>query len=227
MANQHSHMQPGSDHRDRTNTPRRRSGTELTTVRLLDAAAAEFIELGYDGARISSIARRAGLTPGAVYARWQNKSEMMAATLDHIFEKILPGTILGDVGNSNIQEVPTRDALLELSAHLMRPDERPHAMVPVFASTRNNANLRTRLQAFLNREASQLERLVEAGKANGVCDPEISTPATTFLLQSIGIGVELMLESGIDDRHTPTAEQWNRLQEKLVDAITPSENSPG
>lgn len=227
MANRYAQMQRRSDNSDQINTPRRRSQTELTTVRLLDAAAAEFIELGYDGARISSIARRAGLTPGAVYARWQNKGEMMAATLDHIFEKILPGPIQGDPGNPSSQDMPAGEALLGRAAELMRGEERPRVMVQVFASTRNNADLRTRLQAFLNQEASQLSRQIESGKGNGSCDPEISTPALTFLLQSIGIGVELMLESGVDHRHTPTPEQWNRLQERFAAAIAPAKDPPG
>ena len=46
--------------------PRRRSGTDQTTERLLEAASREFMERGYEAARVSSIARRAGLTPGAV-----------------------------------------------------------------------------------------------------------------------------------------------------------------
>jgi AcrR family transcriptional regulator len=219
-------MQPGSDQHNQQQ-PRRRRGTELTTVRLLDAAAAEFIELGYDGARISSIARRAGLTPGAVYARWQNKNEMMAATLDHIFEKIQPGNILGELGSSSVQGMPAPEALLKLAAQLMQPGEWPHVMVQVFASTRNNAEMRDRLQAFLSKEASQLAELIESGKQDGSCDPSISTPALTFLFQSIGIGVELMIESGIDDRHTPTAEQWQDLMRRLAPAISTPDGARG
>ena len=38
--------------------PRRRGDSELTARRVVEAAAAEFIERGYDGAVISNIARR-------------------------------------------------------------------------------------------------------------------------------------------------------------------------
>ena len=216
-------MQRASHNRADFPTMGRRKRTELTTVRLLDAAAVEFIELGYDGARISSIARRAGLTPGAVYARWQNKNELMAATLDHIFERILPGAINGD---SNDRRVPDIEALLGLAARAMRPDDRPRVMVQVFASTRNNAEMGVRLRAFLNREAEQLERLIEEGKESGSCDPAISTAAMTFLFQSLGIGVELMFESGIDDRHAPTAEQWEDLMRRFMAAVAAPESAP-
>lgn len=203
-------------------TPRRRSGTELTTQRILDAAAVEFIESGYDRTRISSVARRAGLTPGAVYARWQNKSELMAATLDHIFEKILPGTLLAD---SNLENTSARVALQALGKQLLEPDGLPHVMVNVFAGARNNPDLQTRLQAFLNKEAGQLELLIEAGKENGTCNPGISTPALTFLCQSLGLGIELLQGSGLDSRHVPSDEQWSDLIERFLAVLDPQGDS--
>ena len=44
-----------------------------TTARLLEVAAKEFIERGYEAARVSDIARRAGVTTGAIYARWPTR----------------------------------------------------------------------------------------------------------------------------------------------------------
>ena len=41
-----------------------------TTARLLTAAAEVFAEKGYDGAGVAEIARRAGLTTGAIYSRY-------------------------------------------------------------------------------------------------------------------------------------------------------------
>ena len=214
---------PGPSATVGSNTPRRRSGTEQTTQRILDAAAAEFIESGYDRTRISSVARRAGLTPGAVYARWQNKSELMAATLDHIFEKILPGTVLQE---SNVENTSARAALHALGMHLLQPDELPEVMVNVFAGARNNPDLQSRLQAFLNKEAGQLEQLIEAGKNNGTCNPGISTPALTFLCQSLGLGIELLRSGGLDDRHVPSEEQWGDLIERFLAALDPSGGPP-
>lgn len=45
-----------------------------TTRRLLDAAAQAFVEHGYERAAVSDIARRAGVTTGAVYPRWPRKT---------------------------------------------------------------------------------------------------------------------------------------------------------
>jgi AcrR family transcriptional regulator len=50
--------------------------------RLLQAAADEFVERGYAGASIQAIAKRAGLTRGAVYWNFKNKQELFLTLLD-------------------------------------------------------------------------------------------------------------------------------------------------
>jgi AcrR family transcriptional regulator len=50
--------------------------------RLLDAAAAEFVEHGYRATSVQAIARRAGLTRGAVYWNFESKQELFLALLD-------------------------------------------------------------------------------------------------------------------------------------------------
>jgi len=49
--------------------------------RLLEAAAAEFTERGYDDARLEAIAHSAGFTKGAVYSNFGGKRELFAAIL--------------------------------------------------------------------------------------------------------------------------------------------------
>ena len=44
---------------------------------LLDAAVAEFASKGYESATVAGIARRAGVTTGAVYAHFRSKLELL------------------------------------------------------------------------------------------------------------------------------------------------------
>ena len=53
-----------------------------TRSRLLDAAVEVFAEDGYEGARVQEIARRAGLTTGAIYAQFRNKAELLQQASD-------------------------------------------------------------------------------------------------------------------------------------------------
>ena len=54
---------------------------EETRAKLLEAAAAAFAEQGYDGARVGEIARRAGLSTGAIYAHYPTKAALLVEAL--------------------------------------------------------------------------------------------------------------------------------------------------
>lgn len=54
---------------------------DSTRQRLLDAATEVFLENGYDGTRVAEIARRAGLTTGAIYGNFESKAELLTAAL--------------------------------------------------------------------------------------------------------------------------------------------------
>jgi AcrR family transcriptional regulator len=54
---------------------------DSTRQRLLDAATEVFLEKGYDGTRVAEIARRAGLTTGAIYGNFGSKADLLTAAL--------------------------------------------------------------------------------------------------------------------------------------------------
>ena len=158
--------------------PSRRRDVDETTRRLLEAAAAEFVEHGYDKAVVSDIARRAGVTTGAVYARWPHKSDVMVAALDRIFEEIVPEKRIKEFG---LDALPVkRHPRAVGGAYLLSSDATQDVLVQVFGSARNSVAVKERLQRFLGDQADQLGHLVERGKAEGIFDPELSTPALTL-----------------------------------------------
>ena len=54
---------------------------DSTRQRLLEAATEVFLEKGYEGTRVAEIARRAGLTTGAIYGNFNNKADLLTAAL--------------------------------------------------------------------------------------------------------------------------------------------------
>ncbi|GAB3283072.1 TetR/AcrR family transcriptional regulator [Kineosporia babensis] len=56
---------------------------ELTRLALLDRALDAFEENGWQGATFDDIARRAGVTRGALNHHFKNKAELLTAALDH------------------------------------------------------------------------------------------------------------------------------------------------
>ena len=197
---------------------RGRRDVDETTRRLLEAAAAEFVEHGYDKAVVSDIARRAGVTTGAVYARWPHKSDVMVAALDRIFDEILPEQRIKDFG---LDHLPMAEVLHAWGVNLLTSDATQDVLVQVFGSARNNVAVRERLQQFLNDQADQLSHLVEKGKDEGIVDPEFSTTAMALVLQAIAIGTHLLLSAGRDDRHIPTHDDWRELALALISNLSP------
>ena len=55
--------------------------SDTTRQRLLDAATEVFLEKGYEGTRVAEIARRAGLTTGAIYGNFESKAELLTASM--------------------------------------------------------------------------------------------------------------------------------------------------
>ena len=174
------------------------------------------MEHGYEAARVTSIARRVGLTAGAVYARWPHKSDVMVAALDHIFQQILPERRLKELVAG---ETKSPDMMALLGESLLTRDESRDVMVQVFGSARNNADVRDCLQAFLNEEAQQLSRLIEEAKDADLCDSAFSTAAIALLCQAIGIGAHLVLSAGLDDDLIPSEEEWSVLLRNLISSV--------
>ena len=178
------------------------------------------MEHGFNAARVSAIARRAGLTSGAVYARWPTKSDVMVAALDHIFERILPEYKLKDSGADGLR---AEEMVETLGATLLTADESRDVLVQVFGSARNNDRIRECLLQYLNQDAQQITAIVDEGKQSGFVNPELSTAAISLMCQAVGIGVHLLVSTGLDERYIPADEEWNKFISILVNATAAPE----
>ncbi|MCY4518498.1 MAG: TetR/AcrR family transcriptional regulator [Acidimicrobiaceae bacterium] len=194
-------------------------GVNKTTQRLLDAAAAEFAEHGYDGAVISRIARRAGVTTGAVFSRWPTKEDVMIAAVEHTFELMQPKQRLVDLG---IVDQPPPTILMNWGAHLLSFDFAQSALTQTFGSAQAHPSIQVRLQEFLERHADQVSTLVERAKNEGMCDPELSTTALSLLIQAIGVGTEMLLSAGRSERLIPSEQEWVDVLVTMIAAAAPA-----
>src|SRR5438552_4027452 len=70
-------------------TPNRRMQSKMRTrQKVLEAARQLFIERGYEAATVRDIARRAGMSTGAVFANFEDKSDLFEAVVTEDFERI-------------------------------------------------------------------------------------------------------------------------------------------
>lgn len=186
--------------------------------RLLEAAVTEFAARGYAGARVAEIARRAGVTTGAIYSRYRGKSDLLAEAIDvatsdefdrlftdHRFEGRMED-ILRIAGGHLIDRAESTD-VIEASA--------PGLLLQAFASARQEADVAELLHARMLERFQRLEQVVEAAKATGGIDPSIDTNSLVTFCYALGMGF-LLLE--VVDLPVPEKDSWEDLIGLLLEA---------
>ena len=191
------------------------SGSPAVTKRLLDAAVGVFAEHGFEAARVAEIARRAGLTTGAIYARWQGKRDLIVDAVRYVVPQCMQPLVAA-------AEMPAPETLAALGTELMSAQNVRirDVMLEAFVSARRDDSFRAVVSQSMQEEAAKLNLIVSRGKAEGSVDPELSTHAIVALYQALGLGMHLVMSSEAEDGHVPAAE-WDALIGRLVAAVSP------
>src|SRR3954447_4076873 len=121
------------------------AAVDLTRERLIDAAARGFAEKGYDRAGRQEIARRAGLTTGAIYGRFQGKAELLQAAIES-----RTTDELDDLFASHAFDGHATDILKVVGSHLVTPTcddaDEGALLVEAFVAARRDREVRDSLQ---------------------------------------------------------------------------------
>lgn len=191
------------------------SGPPEATERLLDAAVAVFAECGFEAAKVAEIARRAGLTTGAIYSRWPGKSALILDAVRHIAPQCmhLPAAAA---------EMSAPETLAAVGTDLMSTEkiQARDVMVEALVSARRYDSFGAAVSDSMKQEVAKLSAVVSKGKTEGSIDPELSTHAIVALYQALGLGMHLVGLSQPEDGHVPAAE-WDALIRRLIAAVTP------
>ncbi|MFQ5557647.1 MAG: TetR/AcrR family transcriptional regulator [Acidimicrobiales bacterium] len=189
------------------------ASVDQTTRRLLGSAIEVFTERGFDKAGVAEIARRAGFTTGAIYARWPGKQDLLLDAVDvvmsHHLLHLLGGTTMS-----------APDVLASLGADLVVNDDAAGRalLLEAFATARRDPAFRAMLDRRLADENGRLVAIVERGRRDGFVDPALSTEALVTLCQAIGLGFVLIRSV---DRPVPAADEWSTVIERLITAVAP------
>ena len=191
------------------------SRAQDTTERLLEAAVAAFAEHGFEATRVAQIARRAGLTTGAIYSRWPGKRDLIIAAVRYIVPKCMHLPPVND-------EAPASEALSAVGADLISADDvvARDVMLEACVSARRDDSFRAAVAHSMKEEATKLGAIVSRGKAEGSIDPDLSTNAIVALYQAISLGMHLVVSSQPEERHVP-GEEWDALISRLLEAASP------
>ena len=182
---------------------------------LLHAAAEVFAERGYEGAGVAEIARRAGVTTGAIYSRFAGKADLLVAAIDastsdefdalfadHHFEGRAE-SILTFAGSHLVDRTPTSGEPLLLEA---------------FVAARRDPAVATLMRARVEERRERLTEIVEAAKAGGGITSDLDTRALVTFCHAVGFGF-LLFEAL--DMELPDTAPWEQLIGRLIDALNP------
>ncbi len=185
-----------------------------TGSRLLAAAAEVFAEKGYDRAGVAEIARRAGLTTGAIYSRFSGKAELLAAAIkastpDEFDQLFAEHGFEGDAA----------DILNTVGGHLVernRNDDASTLLLEAFVAARRDPDVAAMLRSQFDDRRARLADLIDAGKDAGMIDTDVDTQAIVHFAHAVGLG--FLLYGAIDVKHPDTA-SWEQVVARVVAAM--------
>jgi len=189
---------------------------DLLGERLLAAAVEVFAERGYDRAGVAEIARRAGVTTGAIYSRYAGKAQLLAAALEaHATDDL--DALFADHQFQGRAE----DVLAIAGRHLVdAPDDETGRgttlLAEAFVAARRDPAVAELLRGDVLERQQKLRSIIEAAKATGGISPALDTEALVTFCHALGFGFVML---GAVDVPMPAAEPWEQLIAHLLAAL--------
>lgn len=179
-----------------------------TDEAILKAALELFIESGIDGTSIEKIARRAQTNRAAIYRRYANKEEMLAAALDQLrrpAEQVLashPGltleAVLDAISRPEVAKLFVDDSSRRLLARLMGSVADGPELMAIYR------------QSYIEPRRDLMSRVLDDARAAGVLPPDCDTDIIQDMLAGAVI-IRLLLHPA-----PPTEREMGAYLTRLV-----------
>lgn len=141
-----------------------------TLQRIVEAATAEFAEVGYAGARVDAIAKRAGVNKAAIYYHIGGKREVYEYVLNTLSSTVVDRVI------PDVQQVPSPEEQLRRYIHNLAQafDQNP-SLAPIILREMavRGEHLSERFFQTLFRLIATLTKILAEGEQQGVFVPTI------------------------------------------------------
>jgi AcrR family transcriptional regulator len=181
--------------------------------RLVAAAAEVFSEKGYDGARVQEIAKRAGLTTGAIYGRFTGKAELLRAAIDAYSR-----SEIDDLFASHRFEGRVADILTTAGSHLVTRQQTTEQalLLEAFVASRRDPEVKKLVRDLMEDRAKRMAALVGQAKKDGHVAGDLDELAVIRFVHAVGLG--FLLYEAID-LPQPDVGPWEVLIARMVAAL--------
>jgi AcrR family transcriptional regulator len=186
-------------------SPSRRDGrsAELKGTarqRLLDAALAELREHGYEGTSLQAIARRAGLSKGAIYWSFRDKRDLFLALVEERLDT--PARELIAITEKAPASTATAPVVSEGVARLVR--EQPELLLVLFEQWALAVREPELRPAYVDRQAMLREALARALRArHETTGVPLTYPAELLASAILALGHGLAMSALVEHESVP------------------------
>ena len=188
---------------------------ESTRDRLLDAAIAVFREKGYDGTGVQEIARKAGLTTGAIYANFRGKADLLFSAIH-----ARSGPEFDDLLRSNRVAISAEDLLTELGSHLLDRAEPSDAegglLIEAIVASRRDRQVAELVRGLIDQRVAGISTLIARAREEGAVSEAVSTDALTRFCLVLALGSLLYTSVGLEE---PDVDEWSSLIRRFVGSL--------
>jgi AcrR family transcriptional regulator len=191
---------------------------------LIKAAAEVFAERGYAGAGVAEIARRAGVTTGAIYSRYSGKSELLLEALKRSFVLHFGDAIASALSGENRAENFDQDGVGIRSIGLLANDEwKDHdaLFLEAVVASRRDEEIATMLSQRLETAGTFLAKRIDTQKANGPVDSSFDTDALKTYALAMRMGFSVLRSLNYE---MPDPDEWQTVLNQTQRSIL---KSPG
>tara|TARA_A100001388_G_C28690831_1_gene461231 strand:+ start:232 stop:843 length:612 start_codon:yes stop_codon:yes gene_type:complete len=189
---------------------------------LIKAAAEVFAERGYAGAGVAEIARRAGVTTGAIYSRYSGKSELLLEALKRSFVLHLGDAIASALSGENRAENFDQDGVGIRSIGLLANDEwKDHdaLFLEAVVASRRDEEIATMLSQRLETAGTFLAKRIDTQKANGPVDSSFDTDALKTYALAMRMGFSVLRSLNYE---MPDPDEWQTVLNQTQRSILKS-----
>jgi AcrR family transcriptional regulator len=166
---------------------------EEAKSRILDAANKVFAENGYHEATMDDIAKRLGVSKGAIYLYFSSKEDLfeaMVKTAPQAFKEILYSSF-GDEANPIQSATQFFDKMLKLSA------SNPGLSFEILSEASRNPSLKRILKQNHEEYERVLTSFLVEGRKRGIMGNNLDIPPLANALIALWNGLETLLVTGL------------------------------
>ena len=146
----------------------KREQSEASIDRILESALSLIVTRGFNATTVDDIARKAGLTKGAIYFHFENKTAILLALLD-VIDKLVLGGLMERVLHAGPSSKDKLVAALH-SQGMLAESKTQYLLLFTLTLLEFNgtgSEIETRVKAIYDNFVLALEKIVRSGKASG------------------------------------------------------------